>query len=275
LLTYLLFFVIIALMSASEEHYHSLETHPLMTEAELDRLERYAMRRDAETASLLEDNSQLVADGEAFLDYNDALLQQVQDLETQLSQSFEEKILIARSLHRITEKYQLDPLTDIKNREGLGKAYERIRTARLKHRREGEEIAKPDAIVFMDLDGFKAVNDTRGHTAGDELLIEVAQLLEKSIRANDTAGRLGGDEFVLLLERVPVKVLPRLLDGLRSGVEDIGKRYGGVTASIGVASLNPELEFQAGLDAADIAMYEAKAAGKNQIALGDESLTAE
>jgi diguanylate cyclase (GGDEF)-like protein len=124
------------------------------------------------------------------------------------------------------------------------------------------------AVLFLDLDGFKEVNDTLGHGIGDQLLCSVAARLETALRANDTVGRLGGDEFVVLtdgmsLDAGPDVVAERLLDVLRSPFELEGReRPLIVTASIGIALGDRDCAGDLLRDA-DIALYSAKAAGKN------------
>ena len=131
----------------------------------------------------------------------------------------------------------------------------------------------PMAALYVDIDGFKDVNDSFGHAAGDELLRIVARRLESVVREGDTAARLGGDEFVVLVEGAtldagPELVAERLLDALRQPYDMLGEggRELTVTASIGIAlglsSTPDEL-----LRDADIALYEAKGAGRNRYVL--------
>jgi diguanylate cyclase (GGDEF)-like protein len=126
------------------------------------------------------------------------------------------------------------------------------------------------AALFIDLDGFKAVNDGLGHRAGDELLRSVAARLESTIRDADTLGRLGGDEFVILVEGValaagPELVAERILDALKQPfeIDDAHSGRVAITASIGIA-LGEDHNATDLLRDADIAMYRAKLAGKNR-----------
>jgi diguanylate cyclase (GGDEF)-like protein/PAS domain S-box-containing protein len=152
-----------------------------------------------------------------------------------------------------------DPLTGLPNRQllvdHLGRALERTGRKRRKA-----------AVLFMDLDGFKVVNDSLGHEAGDLLLAAVAERLQRCLRPEDTLARLGGDEFVALLQDVgapdeAIRVARRIADELRSPFS-IEERELFVTTSIGVAlgtarATSPEDL----LRAADIAMYRAKEEG--------------
>src|SRR2546430_5413322 len=124
------------------------------------------------------------------------------------------------------------------------------------------------AVMFLDLDNFKNINDSLGHDAGDCLLQAVAQRIVKTTRSSDTVARLDGDEFAVLLEGIAtVSEVGRLADalidtlGLPFTLEGMEVR---VAASIGVAFSRPDTGAEALLSNADIAMYHAKAAGKNR-----------
>ena len=123
------------------------------------------------------------------------------------------------------------------------------------------------ALLFVDLDGFKPVNDRFGHAAGDAVLVDVAQRLLGCVRQSDTVARLGGDEFALLLEDVnPPEVssaCERILASLSRGVHVAGHELS-LSASIGVAFGDSTETAESMLRNADLAMYEAKARGKNQ-----------
>ncbi|MFN8020825.1 MAG: bifunctional diguanylate cyclase/phosphodiesterase [Acidimicrobiales bacterium] len=158
-----------------------------------------------------------------------------------------------------------DSLTGLPNRrllvDRLGQSIERSR-------RTGQQVA----LMFVDLDGFKAINDGRGHEAGDRVLIEVARRIRAEIRGIDTAARLGGDEFVVVLEeadrRVADDVAERLLDSLARDF-DLDDRAYALSATVGVAihdgtdrhATTPEELVRR----ADIAMYSGKADGRNRV----------
>ncbi|MFG6486768.1 diguanylate cyclase domain-containing protein [Roseateles sp. BYS78W] len=127
------------------------------------------------------------------------------------------------------------------------------------------------AVCFLDLDGFKAVNDARGHDAGDRLLTEIGRRIQSSVRASDTAARLGGDEFVLLLSPVDrqedcEEILHRVLASIAEPIILGDGPATAVTASIGVV-IHPDVPGGADelLSYADRAMYTAKRAGRNQV----------
>ncbi|MEU0249722.1 sensor domain-containing diguanylate cyclase [Streptomyces sp. NPDC006235] len=129
----------------------------------------------------------------------------------------------------------------------------------------------PPTVLFMDLDGFKAVNDSAGHAVGDALLIHAARRIQASVRAEDTVARLGGDEFAALLEGEagahPARtqdVAERILSALTQPYQIAGKEAL-VSASIGMAVALPDVTPDELLHQADEAMYEAKRAGKGRI----------
>jgi diguanylate cyclase (GGDEF)-like protein/PAS domain S-box-containing protein len=121
------------------------------------------------------------------------------------------------------------------------------------------------AVLFMDLDDFKSVNDSLGHSVGDELLVAMAGRLRSCLRADDTSARLGGDEFAVLLEDIhdeePEMVAGRILESLRSPFK-VGGRELTVGASIGIALNTSDLDTEDLLRNADMAMYTAKKAGR-------------
>lgn len=128
------------------------------------------------------------------------------------------------------------------------------------------------AVLFIDLDGFKNVNDIWGHDIGDQYLVQTARRLESCIRPGDMAARLGGDEFTVLLENIDekndaIKIANRILTELNTPIPLLS---GGmpITASIGIAFSYPECADPEDLIRnADAAMYSAKSSGKNRFAL--------
>ncbi|MFJ3101973.1 putative bifunctional diguanylate cyclase/phosphodiesterase [Streptomyces sp. NPDC086835] len=171
-----------------------------------------------------------------------------------------------------------DPLTDLPNRALFT---ERVRGA-LTGRRAGDEGT---AVLFIDLDGFKGVNDRLGHQAGDELLIQAARRLADSVRAADTAARLGGDEFAALIvgdgsgdRSARESQVLEIADRLRLMLSQPYRIDGGevrVAASIGVAFAEPAMSPTDLMRNADLAMYRAKAAGKDRVELYAPQMQAE
>ncbi|MGH2854448.1 MAG: putative bifunctional diguanylate cyclase/phosphodiesterase, partial [Solirubrobacteraceae bacterium] len=158
-----------------------------------------------------------------------------------------------------------DPLTSLLNR----RAYER----RLEeHLARGERYGHKGAVMVLDLDNFKEVNDTLGHSAGDELIVRVAGALATRLRESDTLARLGGDEFAILTPTGNRAEAERLADSLLGVVrgERAARGPGGrerpITASIGVTPLEgvQSLSAEEALINADLAMYDAKEAGRDR-----------
>ncbi|GAA5337288.1 GGDEF domain-containing protein [Thermus antranikianii] len=143
------------------------------------------------------------------------------------------------------------PLTGLPNRRALEMALER-EAARV------ERGEAPFALVLLDLDDFKQVNDTCGHQEGDRLLKEVAQYLVTHVRQGDLVGRWGGEEFALLLPKTPGEEAMQVAERLRQGLKRLG-----VTGSFGVAVYEGDLKdlFQK----ADRALYLAKEGGKDRV----------
>ncbi|MBV9619650.1 MAG: PAS domain S-box protein, partial [Gammaproteobacteria bacterium] len=126
------------------------------------------------------------------------------------------------------------------------------------------------ALLYIDLDQFKLVNDTCGHQAGDRLLRDVTGLLQTRVRGSDTIARLGGDEFGVLLEACTLEQATRIAEAARQAIRDFRFVWGGSTlsvgASIGIVQIRAETENVASImSAADIACYAAKDAGRNRI----------
>ncbi|WP_445368584.1 EAL domain-containing protein [Methylomonas sp. BW4-1] len=176
-------------------------------------------------------------------------------------------------IHRLA---YYDPLTHLPNR-------------RLLQDRLGQELVAGarnglyGAILFLDLDNFKMLNDTRGHEAGDQLLIEVARRLRTSVRECDIVGRLGGDEFLVLLSDLSAdvelaamqtkQVGEKLLDALAHPYDINGYEFH-CSASIGIRLYRDHELAEELLRHADLAMYQAKMAGRNTVRFFDPSMQA-
>ena len=131
------------------------------------------------------------------------------------------------------------------------------------------------ALLFIDIDNFKLVNDTQGHTTGDDVLIEVVKILKANLRDSDLLARLGGDEFAVLLEKTNVSEARIVAEKLRSIVDESYLyllKYSfslNLSLSIGIVIVDGTLNFEKLLTLADIALYEAKDKGRNRVVLLD------
>jgi diguanylate cyclase (GGDEF)-like protein len=199
--------------------------------------------------------------------FND-MADQIDRARLQLEEKVHKRTLALRTevieRRRLAEKFRYmathDQLTGLPNRNLF---MDRLHKA-LQH---GERENHQTAVFFLDLDGFKAVNDDLGHVAGDALLVGVAERLRAIVRESDTVGRYGGDEFTVLLvsagqESDIAAVAGKILSGLAKPFNISGDNAK-VSASIGIALAENGEEPEALLHKADVAMYEAKANGKN------------
>lgn len=166
--------------------------------------------------------------------------------------------------HRTEELQRLarvDALTGLKNRRGLDEVM-------------NEEIQRADreqkgfGLLWLDIDHFKAINDSQGHQAGDEILCRVALWLKAAVRPYDHPGRWGGDEFVVLLSPCDAATLEQISCRIRASVEQESQRTGTpVTISVGGYFYQPGEDLDALLHNADQALYEAKRSGRNRVCI--------
>ncbi len=190
----------------------------------------------------------------------------------------------AAELKPLAERAMVDDLTGVKSRYATRLAYNELVSARKKDRDASREH---DTVAFVDLDDMKKINDTFGHARLDRVLRYVGYRLNQIVRREgDVVGRIGGDEFFIIVRNTGREDALEVLEDIRrmvqheaGGIEnelsgEVEKT--GLTASIGVARLNPEKTFDEAIDAADKAMYEAKKQGRNRIiALDEQTPTAE
>lgn len=178
-----------------------------------------------------------------------------------------EEELVRRAFH--------DPLTGLANRELFMDRLDHALTRSSRHVRHGS----PVAVLFLDLDDFKIVNDSVGHLSGDELLVNVGRRISSCLRPGDTAARMGGDEFAVLLDEgidatSAARIAERMLEALSASVVQSGEILC-VSASIGVATSESGIEESEGLlRAADAAMYASKRRGRGGYAVYGEEVAA-
>lgn len=186
-----------------------------------------------------------------------------------------------RAEQRLTHQARHDALTGLPNRQQLlDRLTEAVIAARSNRLAPGMPSPSQFAVLFLDLDRFKLVNDSVGHSAGDELLVEAGRRIVAAVRDSDTVARLGGDEFAILVQGIdglPMaeELAQRILLALGRPCW-IGGREVFPSASLGIALWNPRYRTGAELlRDADAAMYRAKAAGRDRCAVFDEDMREE
>jgi diguanylate cyclase (GGDEF)-like protein/PAS domain S-box-containing protein len=220
----------------------------------------YRIRRPDGGIRWLSDRSYLVYDDDGRAIRIDGIIYDI----TERKQAQEQ--LVHDALH--------DALTGLPNRTLF---MERVDRA-LKHSKRNQDYVF--AVLFIDLDRFKVVNDSLGHSVGDRLLMAISRLLEECIRSNDSVARLGGDEFTILLDDIKnandaTRIAERLLNKLMFPI-DCGSHTIFTGASIGIVFSSQE--YEDGVDLlrdADIAMYRAKERGKGRYAIFDRQMYAQ
>jgi diguanylate cyclase len=132
-------------------------------------------------------------------------------------------------------------------------------------------------MLMLDIDHFKAINDTHGHTVGDEVIRALAHVVRGSVRAGDCAGRFGGDEFAVVLPGMRVQEALAVAHRIRAQIEAVRLRQlpeVRITSSIGVAAASHRhATLRAWIDAADAALYTAKHSGRNRVASDPDAET--
>ena len=155
-----------------------------------------------------------------------------------------------------------DQLTGIYNRHYLIEAAQHKIARATRHK-------QPLSLLMLDIDHFKAVNDTYGHSKGDEVLQEVSQALKTQNRTEDVVARFGGEEFIILLDQCDSDSAEQKSQYLRKTIEELNPSGIKITISIGIAQLNPIGDsFDDLLKRADLAVYQAKDQGRNCVVVG-------
>ncbi|MDR6981446.1 diguanylate cyclase (GGDEF)-like protein [Rheinheimera pacifica] len=164
---------------------------------------------------------------------------------------------------RLQQLSKTDYLTQLFNRghweESLNQEYKRL-----------QRYPHQSTLLMCDIDHFKRVNDTYGHSAGDLVIQQIADAVRKNLRATDIAGRYGGEEYAILLVETNLEQAAHLAERLRKSVEQLSIKYNSqilkVTLSIGLAEHNKDMvNYRQWLEAADKALYRSKADGRNRV----------
>ena len=156
-----------------------------------------------------------------------------------------------------------DPLTGLLNRRAF------IDLLKKKKRRQFNQPFDNDALLVIDLDHFKNVNDRFGHEAGDAILQQVAELFRANLRSDDVIARFGGEEFAVALSRIRISETQKVAQRLRRAVEDHAFSYEGqdirMTASIGLSRYTNGQKLESALREADLLTYQSKKEGRNRV----------
>jgi diguanylate cyclase (GGDEF)-like protein len=171
------------------------------------------------------------------------------------------RLAAARAVYQAEQRAVVDGLTGLRNRRELDRRLSRHRFL---------EGAPPAALIYLDLDRFKVLNDTLGHAAGDSALRHVAGILRSTVRDKDLAARMGGEEFAVWMPHTPLAEGLEVAERIRRAVEITAWRWKGapyaMTASCGVAAYPDSVSDVTNLQsAADAALYRAKEAGRNRV----------
>ncbi|HIA28482.1 MAG TPA: sensor domain-containing diguanylate cyclase [Planctomycetes bacterium] len=204
----------------------------------------------------------LLAQTPLFRDWHDEVLGTIAEVIALFHENFQ-------LYRKLEEQALLDPLTLVNNRHFLVTQLENeVKTSR----RNGSSLS----LIFIDMDGFKEINDTHGHLVGDRLLKEVSEILVENFRETDHVCRYGGDEFIVLLPATDLEGASQkgsfLLESLRKKRFCLEEVKGGVAVSmsVGVTTLREESDSATLINEADEALYRAKRAGRNRLVVVGE-----
>jgi diguanylate cyclase (GGDEF)-like protein len=166
----------------------------------------------------------------------------------------------------LTEASTHDALTGIANR--------RLLTDRLREESErAKRYSRPLCLVMVDIDRFKAINDSHGHEIGDNVLVEVVRVLEAEIREHDLCGRWGGEEFLVMMPETTRDHAVLAMERLRQAVASLRVRVNddslSVTVSLGMAELRADENYSSAINRADVALLRAKRNGRDRYELAD------
>ena len=208
----------------------------------------------------------------------DARIRATQDELNSLNESLEQQVY-DRTIELETRNQEL---TELAVRDGLTGLYNHSTAIELLKQvvEHGKRYEFPTAVMMLDIDKFKAINDTFGHPAGDKVILAVSNMLSDEVRSADVVGRYGGDEFLVVLSHADVSSAreygERLLERIRNiDVVEIGSYK--ITASLGISILNSNVEEPTAgklIQRADQAMYKSKQDGRDRLTIANLSLIA-
>lgn len=202
-----------------------------------------------------------------MLDTTKAIIQSGSRLQTRMKASSTDLKQLHRELEVSQQEARTDSLTGLTNRRGLEK---RLEIERIRARQNNA----PFSVIMLDIDHFKAVNDTFGHLVGDSLLKGFSAILSSQVRRNDLAARYGGEEFLIILPETNVEGAYAVAEKIKTSIgkkewaiKESGKRIGQVKASMGIAQYKLDETANQVVNRADEAMYHAKITGRDRIVI--------
>ncbi len=200
---------------------------------------------------------------------NEELRREVERLQVALARANAKKRRHQQEKRAFKDQARIDPLTGLWNRLAFGELC-RGQVALMNREKSRGNHDAPLSLVLLDVDRFKAINDTRGHVVGDLVLVRFAEILKKSLRETDILARWGGEEFVIALASTSIDDAVSLMDRVRKVVErDLNIRVRGswvsATASFGVAQMEEGESIDSAITRADRALYDAKEGGRNRV----------
>ena len=197
---------------------------------------------------------------------------ELKDIKKQ-NETFKEKIEVQirkineleEELERVKSEAKLDPLTKLYNKKSFEKILE-------EYIRLYKKYGRIFSLILLDIDNFKAVNDTYGHVIGDEVLKHVAGILKQYLREKDIVARVGGEEFAILLPGVDITLAYKIAERIRTILENriitVDRKSINITASFGLMEINDDIkDARDMLQSVDRALYRAKKEGKNKVIL--------
>ncbi len=191
-----------------------------------------------------------MADRVTNLSSSEALETEIERLRVQIAK-------LQSKVQQLDQLAHLDPLIGLPNRRGFMRQLDALISRAKRYGDHG-------AMLFVDIDGLKAINDSRGHKAGDEALIRVSEMLVSGVRSGDCVARLGGDEFGILLDRADEAIANETAARLVERIAGSGFSHGGaplpLNVAIGVGIIAPDDDAEAVMARADQAMYLKKSA---------------
>jgi diguanylate cyclase (GGDEF)-like protein len=181
-----------------------------------------------------------------------------------------------REAHEANQKAMTDSLTGAHNRLGLEVFWNNFVASKSERKQDQAMQDIPAGTIFcIDIDHFKAINDGLTHDVGDQVLMTVVDTLKAQLRRTDVLARVGGDEIVAVLPRASHEDAEKVSEKCRKSIADIEEINGHplkTTVSIGVSEINPDLDLRENLHLADVALYEAKNNGRNQVQFADPGI---